>query len=836
MMAQDGTIAAPLCCKKLRCRPRRRAIKLINGTKTVRLDWEEKIPKPPAEKGSPCVLSNANLANLPQAILYKIFKASSNKDSVSLGRSSKRLFIGLKDARPNLVYGVIGTSPKDSSANLGNLPYDLIYKIFQACSLTRAVAIGLSSKRLYGLLRLAHPDPIPLGYNEAPCFGDYDRNEDALSTMVGAWMPKHYRQSLTRIPEVPKHFVNMKVYGFMHSWKDEALWSHYVDWAAASIDGKMYYEKDFKSYLPHPYMKGQKWDREALEVIRHDTKRFASKVQWKKFWTRLPTHLTAYSFLFSNTNQYFSSQTTGSTPKGYTNTSTLSRLTHPEIQTLASNISTALTLKHGLKPGDVVSICSPNAIQYPAIMYGIMRAGGVPALSSPGFNEEEMMHIFKTVDCKLVFCPGEIAHVVRGALRRLSRNTGCIFEIDVEAGEGNLNGVKSLGGLIQEGRESSQVKAWVVPRGKNNSDVCALLCFSSGTTGLPKAVMISHQNIIAQCLQLIPTTSPDHKTVLGLLPFYHITGVVKMLVLPFVIGAEVVILPQFTMRGLLSTIEHYQIAEVQVVPPIIIRLVNDPIVKDYDLSCIKRFASGAAPISEEVLQLLEKKFPGRGFKQGYGMTESTGCITTHPLDKHAFKYARTGGTLVANTVVKVVDNNGELVGVGDQGEILAKGPQIFPGYLNNPVATMSTFDNESFLRTGDIGSINAEGCIVIHDRIKEMIKVKGVQVAPAELEDLLLGHEMVEDCAVIGVPDDYAGERPFGFVVLRHANGKDDGKEMGRVGELLMEYVKAKKGRGKWLVGVEFVESIPKSASGKILRRVLREEYSKAWAIRKAKL
>jgi 4-coumarate--CoA ligase len=148
-----------------------------------------------------------------------------------------------------------------------------------------------------------------------------------------------------------------------------------------------------------------------------------------------------------------------------------------------------------------------------------------------------------------------------------------------------------------------------------------------------------------------------------------VTGVVKMLLLPFVIHAEVVILPNFTMPALLSTIVKYRIAEVQFVPPIIIRLVRDPIVSQYDLSCIKRFASGAAPISPEVLHLLEEKFPGRGFKQGYGMTESTGCITTHPLDKHAFEFARTGGTLVANTEVKVVDGNGKEVGVDEKGEV-----------------------------------------------------------------------------------------------------------------------------------------------------------------------
>jgi 4-coumarate--CoA ligase len=142
-----------------------------------------------------------------------------------------------------------------------------------------------------------------------------------------------------------------------------------------------------------------------------------------------------------------------------------------------------------------------------------------------------------------------------------------------------------------------------------------------------------------------------------------------MLILSIVINAEVVILPNFTMKGMLDTITQYQIAEVQMVPPIVIRMVRDPLVDQYDLSCIKRFASGAAPISAEVLQLLEQKFPGRGFKQGYGMTESTGCITTHPMDKHDFKYAKTGGTLVVNTLVKVVDDEGRVVGIDEKGEV-----------------------------------------------------------------------------------------------------------------------------------------------------------------------
>lgn len=190
--------------------------------------------------------------------------------------------------------------------------------------------------------------------------------------------------------------------------------------------------------------------------------------------------------------------------------------------------------------------------------------------------------------------------------------------------------------------------------------------------------MISHQNIIAQCLQLIPTTSPDHKTVLGLLPFYHITGVIKLQAFPLVIKATVTILPAFSMPALLSTISTYKIAEVQLVPPLLIRLVHDPTTEDYDLSCIKRFASGAAPISPEVLGLLERKFPGRGFKQGYGMTESTGCITTHDLGRHGFEFARTGGALVANTAVRVVSAEGKECGVDENGEVSYVTTYMYP--------------------------------------------------------------------------------------------------------------------------------------------------------------
>ena len=330
--------------------------------------------------------------------------------------------------------------------------------------------------------------------------------------------------------------------------------------------------------------------------------------------------------------------------------------------------------------------------------------------------------------------------------------------------------------------------------------------------------MLSHQNIISQAYQLKQINAPGKKTVLCVLPMFHITGLMRFCITPISDNCEALILPAFSMPAMLDTVVKHQIEELKGVPPIMIRMVRDPIVAKYDLSCVKRFASGSAPLSEEVIGLLQQRYPGRGFLQGYGMTESTACISAHPPDKYDFKYAGTGGTLVASTLVKVVNDDGKEVGVNESGEIWAKGPQMAMGYLKNPEATRETFDDEGYLHTGDIGRIDEEGFIHILDRRKELIKVKGIGVAPAELEDLLLGHVDVEDCAVVGVQDEYSGELPKAFVVPKQGLQPSE-----RLGQQLMAYVREKKIRYKAVAEVEFIDAVPKSASGKILRRMLRD-------------
>ncbi|XWW92340.1 hypothetical protein V2A60_000263 [Cordyceps javanica] len=563
----------------------------------------------------------------------------------------------------------------------------------------------------------------------------------------------------------------------------------------------------------------------------------------------VPPDLTLWQWLFETSSPAAGCSkpdAVTSPTREYINTQTGARLTHAQVRDAAVALSAAL-VRHrrprrprsdgdgdgerdgdgdGLRPGDVVSLVSPNAVTYPICLHGVIRAGGVPAVSSPAANEAEMRHALRTARSRFVMCAPETLPVVRAAARAEGVDESRIF-VFADDDDDHVDGFVSLSALVEEGARLGRTEPAGLPSGRSSADAPAFLCFSSGTTGLPKAVIISHANIIAQCLQLNLAYTHSHMA-LGLLPFYHskssprsFSGLVRAQVHCLVSHTSIAVVPRFTMPALLSAISTYRIAEVNLVPPILIRLAHDPTVGDYDLSCVERWATGAAPVSPEVLALLARRFPGTGFKQGYGMTETTACVTTHPRHLYDFKHGRSVGTLVAGTVIKVVNEDGEAVGVDERGEIRVKGPQIVPGYLNNPVASAEAFDDEGFLRTGDEGSVAADGQLTIHDRIKEMIKVKGAQVAPAELEDLLLGHPSVADAAVIGVPDDYAGERPFAFVVL------GPGADHESAPQELDHYVKETRTRSKWLAGVRVVETIPKSPSGKILRRILREEYKR---------
>ncbi|KAK4897331.1 hypothetical protein LTR27_004851 [Elasticomyces elasticus] len=503
----------------------------------------------------------------------------------------------------------------------------------------------------------------------------------------------------------------------------------------------------------------------------------------------------------------------------YIDAATKERIDLAEVKEKATNLSTALVQKYGLKPGDTVSLFSTNTIWYPVAMWATVRAGGRVNGASPAYNAEEMAFALKTASTKFLFTLPSSLDVALAAADAAGLARSNVFLL-----EGTKPGFTSLTDLVKMGEQLTADPSYCIPAGMTNKAVCGYLNFSSGTTGLPKAVMLSHGNLIAQCHQLkqLQVVSPGQRyKILAVMPLFHITGMVRFCHYPVFMNGDGIMLPSFSMDFMLKTIVEHEVEELILVPPIVIRLVRDPIVEQYMpdlLRIVKRWSSGSAPIAPEIIQQLHKKFPNTGFRQGYGATESTACISCHPPTHFDYKYAATAGMLCANTVAKVVDLDDPTkeLGPGQTGEICARGPQIAMGYLNNPTSTAETF-KDGFLHTGDVGNIDEEGLIHIEDRIKEMIKVKGQQVPPAELEDLLLGHELVEDCAVLGVPDMYAGERPKAYVVL-----KSNVQASPETGLTLLRFVKAKKVRYKWIEEVEFTNDIPKSPTGKLLRRILK--------------
>ena len=315
-------------------------------------------------------------------------------------------------------------------------------------------------------------------------------------------------------------------------------------------------------------------------------------------------------------------------------------------------------------------------------MLGTLRAGGVVSGASPAYNIEEMTYALKVGQAKFLFTVPSSMEVAAAAAKAAGISQDRVFLL-----EGSMKGFTTMKELLEIGKSygDNQIEQFKLPAGKTNKDVCGYLSFSSGTTGLPKAVMIAHSNVIGQCLQIRQLSPTTLRKILAVLPLFHITGLVHQLHLPILLNANVYMLPAYSMDAMLQTVQDYKLEEMLLVPPIIIRLVREPeTLKKYDLSSLKRFSSGAAPLSDEILQLLQKTFPGTGFKQGYGMTESCSCITAHPPEKYDYKYAFRVGTIVSNTEVKIVDpaTNKEC-GLNEPGEIWAKGPQIVMGYLNN---------------------------------------------------------------------------------------------------------------------------------------------------------
>jgi acyl-CoA synthetase (AMP-forming)/AMP-acid ligase II len=450
----------------------------------------------------------------------------------------------------------------------------------------------------------------------------------------------------------------------------------------------------------------------------------------------------------------------------------------------------------GFRKGDVLAHYAPNLPEYAVAFHGVAAVGGVNTTVNPLLTAEELAAQLRDCGARLLLTVPE----------QLDKATAAAEQAGVEEifVYGEAAGATPFSSLLQAGGEPQEVA--IDPA----EDVVALP-YSSGTTGLPKGVMLTHRNIVAHLCQIRPGIRPnDAERVIAVLPFFHIYGLVSIMNGPLHRGSTVVTMPRFDLAEFLGVIQDFRITRAFVVPGIVLALARHPLVDEFDLSSLQYMLSGAAPLSAELEVACGKRL-GCRMQQGYGLTETS--PTTHYVpDDLADQMPGSIGPPIPNTECRIVDVlTGEDVADGERGELCIRGPQVMKGYLNNPQATAEAIDPDGFLHTGDVAVVDERGALRIVDRVKELIKYKGYQIAPAELEGLLLTHPAIGDAAVIGVPDDEAGEVPKAFVVASGPLTPQDVTAF--VAERVAPYKKIR--------AVELIDEIPKSPSGKILRRVL---------------
>ncbi|HKS71268.1 MAG TPA: AMP-binding protein [Ktedonobacterales bacterium] len=474
--------------------------------------------------------------------------------------------------------------------------------------------------------------------------------------------------------------------------------------------------------------------------------------------------------------------------------------TYGELQSTVRRLAGNLA-RQGFQKGDVLTLFCPNSPEYVATLLAVWMLGGQTMTVNALFTARELAYQLNDAGTKYLLTTPDLMERVREATAGTPVAT--IFCLGGEA-----EGTVPFEPLLRDEAEPPRVAI-------NPREDTAVLLYSSGTTGLPKGVMLTHHNVVANICQgepIIRTTEDDVQ--IDVLPFYHIAAWVIFAHMGLYQGGTTITLPRFDLAEVLQKMQDYGVTCTLFVPPIVLALAKQPIVDNYDLSKFRLCVVGAAPLPDSV---------GRGFverigctmQQAYGLTETSPLTHVNPGDNMAKLLA--AGVCLPNTECKIVDTaTGAELGVGEQGEVLIRGPQVMRGYLGRPDATAATIDAEGWMRTGDIGYADEDGYFYIVDRVKELIKYKGYQVPPAELEAILQAHPAIADAAVIPSPDEEAGEVPKAFVVLK------PGAEA--TADEIMAYVAGQVAPQKKIRRVEFIETIPKTGSGKILRRVLVEQ------------
>jgi acyl-CoA synthetase (AMP-forming)/AMP-acid ligase II len=454
----------------------------------------------------------------------------------------------------------------------------------------------------------------------------------------------------------------------------------------------------------------------------------------------------------------------------------------------------------GLEPGERVAIFAPNVPEYAIAFHGVARAGGTNTTVNALYTAEEAAFQLRAAGARWVVTVPQLAE--RALVAARAAGIGEVFSI------GDAPGTTPF-------RELLAAPGTPAPRvAIDPASHLVALPFSSGTTGLPKGVMLTHRNLVANLCQYEPvrTVSEDDR-VIAVLPFFHIYAQTLVLNDALRRGATIVTLPRFDLAQFLAAIERHRITACYLVPPVVLALAKHPLVGEHDLSSLRFITSGAAPLDAE-LQGAAQRRVGCRVQQGYGLTE-TSPVTHHAHEDDENVHGSIG-TLLPNTEARLVDaETGADAATGAPGEIWVRGPQVMLGYLGDADATATALTSDGWLRTGDIATVDADGRFCIVDRLKELIKYKGYQVPPAELEGVLLTHPQITDACVVPIRDEQAGELPKAFVVAAAGEEIDTAE--------VMDYVAARVAPHMQIRACELIDAIPKSPSGKLLRRVLIE-------------
>ncbi|VUC20034.1 unnamed protein product [Clonostachys rosea] len=480
-----------------------------------------------------------------------------------------------------------------------------------------------------------------------------------------------------------------------------------------------------------------------------------------------------------------------------------------------------------LSRGDVVMICSPNQIFVPVAYLGIVGAGFVFSGANPAYTEHELVHQITNTTAKVILAHPKMLPLILPAAAKAGVPKERIFQFS-EVANSTLNGV--LDWRIMAGTEhDGNTWQWPDLGADEAKKTIATINYSSGTTGLPKGVCVSHGNLIANVDQTIfmryglrpySFENRPQERWIGFLPLYHAYGQLYTILMAIKLNVPIYIMAEFRYEDFLFAVSKYRITSLQVAPPILVMLSKRPETSRYDLSSVKEILCGAAPLSRELQNECQRRFNVHIY-QGWGMTEVT-CGALH-VPGGVRDDSGSVGQLDPNCECKLVDDDGNEVKTGSPGEIHIRGPNICLGYWRNEAATKETLDEDGWLKTGDIAICDEKGFFWIVDRKKELIKVNALQVAPAELEAALLENENVADAAVVGITLS-GNEWPRAYVVIQEASqGKVTPSD-------IQKWLAPRVAKHKQLAGgVVFIDEVPKLASGKIQRKTMRE-----WAKRDA--